>query len=87
VPTNRSKGMTQLGVDIPNELSARLRDYCHSRGSKLADEVRLAIRRHLDYPPADTSPPLPDAARPRVGRPRKGAAESSAKARGTRERG
>ena len=54
--TKRTKGMVQLGLEIPEELNERLRAYCKKRGSKLSDELRLAIRRHLDHPPADVSP-------------------------------
>jgi hypothetical protein len=62
--------MTQLGVEIPDELFARLKERCERLGLKRADEVRLAIRRHLDYPPPDVVPALPDA-EPK-GKPKRG---------------
>ena len=67
-----SKGTVQLGLEIPEELDRRLRERCQRLRLKLTDEVRLALRRHLDYPPA-ASPPLPDAA------PVNGAAAAAAK--------
>jgi hypothetical protein len=58
----KAKGTVQLALEIPEELDARLRERCARVGAKLTDEVRLAIRRHLDYPPPDAVPPLGDAA-------------------------
>jgi hypothetical protein len=56
-----SKGTVQLGLEIPEDLDRRLRERCQRLSLKLTDEVRLALRRHLDYPPPDdASPPLPD---------------------------
>jgi hypothetical protein len=78
VPTHRTPGMTQLGVDILDELSDRLREYCARVGSTITIEVRLAIRRHPAVPPRDAVPPLPDAARPR-GRPKKAAGSKGKK--------
>ena len=61
MPTRPSKNMVQLGVEIPVDLYSRLLDRCDRLGLKKSDEVRLALRRHLDYPPPDVVPSLPDA--------------------------
>jgi hypothetical protein len=53
--------MVQIAVEIPEDLHARLAERCERLNLKKSDEVRLALRRHLDHPPADASPPLPDA--------------------------
>jgi hypothetical protein len=63
----KAKGTVQLAVELPLELDARLRERCARVGAKLTDEVRLAIRRHLDYPPPDAVPPLGDAPPKRSG--------------------
>jgi hypothetical protein len=59
-------------LEIPVELSDQLREHCRRIGASITDEVRLAIRRHLAYPPPTDAPPpmLPDAA-PRPRRPAK----------------
>jgi hypothetical protein len=54
--------MVQLALEIPEELDARLAARCKRFRLKKSAEVRLALRRHLDYPPA-SSPPLPDTAK------------------------
>jgi hypothetical protein len=59
-----TKGTIQLGVEIPLDLNERLRERCAKIGARVTDEVRLAIRRHLDHPPPDISPMLIDAAVP-----------------------
>jgi hypothetical protein len=53
--------MVPLSIEIPIELDRQLRDWLDHTGKKLADEVRLAIRRHLKSPltPDEEVPPLP----------------------------
>jgi hypothetical protein len=47
-------------VELPEDLDSAFRAYCGERGAKLADEIRLAMRRHLaNPPPKPTVPPLP----------------------------
>jgi hypothetical protein len=73
MPRNATKDAVPLFVEIPTALDRQLRERCRSHGLKLADEVRLAIRRHLAFPPADLLPMLPDAApRPRKPKRKKG---------------
>lgn len=59
MPSQPRPGKKALYVELTDELDAELRAYCEGRGLKLADEVRLAIRRHLANPPPSTVPPLP----------------------------
>jgi hypothetical protein len=71
VTWHRTKGTLPVTVDLPYGLNDRLRDHCARQGTSLSYEVRLAIRRHLAYPPAEGDvPPLPDGVRPH-GRPKK----------------
>jgi hypothetical protein len=68
MPRNATKDTVPLFVEISTALDRRLRERCESTGAKLADEVRLALTRHLDWPPPppvpELSPMLPDAAVP-----------------------
>jgi len=59
MPSQIRPGKKALYVELPDELDAELRAYCDRFGLKLADEVRLAIRRHLANPPLRDVPPLP----------------------------
>jgi hypothetical protein len=52
-------GWRGLYLELPDELDNQLRDHCRRADSRVADEVRLAIRRHLAYPPPPQTPPLP----------------------------
>jgi hypothetical protein len=61
MPRKPTPGMVQIAVEIPQDIHARLVERCERLYLKKSDEVRLALRRHLDHPPADVSPPLPDA--------------------------
>lgn len=70
MPRKGAKNLIPLFVELSPELDGRLRDYCKERGARIADEVRMAIRRHLDYPPAE-SPPLPDGPAPGPAKRRK----------------
>jgi hypothetical protein len=65
MPTQPRPGKKGLYVELPNDLDTALRSYCEQRGLKLADEVRLAIRRHLANPPKPAEvPPLPPISAP-----------------------
>ncbi len=71
-------GWRLLYLEIPDELDDALRARCASVGTRMSDEVRLALRRHLAYPPPpETIPPLDDAPKLRRGRPRKKVEENS----------
>jgi hypothetical protein len=60
MPAQPRPGKKALYVELPNDLDSAIRSYCEQRGLKLADEIRLAIRRHLANPPQPTElPPLP----------------------------
>jgi hypothetical protein len=59
MPSQARPGKKALYVELPDEIDAELRAYCDRHGLKLADEVRLAIRRHLANPPPKGVPPLP----------------------------
>lgn len=43
-------------VEVPDDLDARFRAYCDSRGLKYSQEVRHAMERHLAYPPPAVAP-------------------------------
>jgi hypothetical protein len=58
MPSKATPGHVQLSVEIPAALRDGLRDLCSRRRTRLSDEVRDAIARHLQYPPPD-APPLP----------------------------
>lgn len=63
MPSKPRDGMRALYVELPADLDERLRTFCDQVGKKVADQVRVAIRRHLDYPPPQLDvPPLPDVA-------------------------
>ena len=61
MPAVKRPGKVGLYVELPEALNEELRAYCERTGSGVAEQVRLAIRRHLTYPPAPEPPPvLPD---------------------------
>jgi hypothetical protein len=59
MPSRARPGKKALYVELPDQLDGELRTYCDRRGVRIADEVRLAIRRHLANPPPVDVPPLP----------------------------
>ena len=59
MPIAKRPGRTAISIDIPDDLDAELRAYCAAIGSKVTAEIRLAIKRHLQYPPARETPKLP----------------------------
>jgi hypothetical protein len=59
MPSKPRPGKKGVYVELPEELDAAFRRYCEERGAKLADEIRMAIRRHLQNPPPAEVPPLP----------------------------
>lgn len=66
MPTKPRPGKKGLYVELPTDLDEQLRTYCEKWGLKIADEVRLAIRRHLQNPPPQAEvPPLPPVPAPR----------------------
>lgn len=69
MPTAKRPGFVGRYVELPDDLDERFRTFCEARGARLADQIRLALERHLAYPPpvADL-PALPDATP--VGQPR-----------------
>ena len=68
----RRPGWTSCFVDLPRDLDAALRARCAATGTRVSSEIRLAIARHLAYPPppAPELAPLPTVTAKR-GRPKK----------------
>lgn len=65
MPSAPRPGKKGLYVELPEELDTAFRSYCEGRGVKIADELRLAIRRHMaNPPPISEPPPLPPLAPP-----------------------
>ncbi len=65
MPTTPRPGKKGLYIELPTDLDEQLRAYCEERGGKIAEEVRLAIRRHLaNPPPLAELPPLPPVTAP-----------------------
>jgi hypothetical protein len=73
MPPKKRPGMTGVYVELPDELLARLERLVGSVpiGGK-ADHIRLAIRRHCDYPPTVEYPDLPPVMVPTKAKPRRG---------------
>lgn len=59
MPTVPRRGKRALYVELPEDLDTQLRDHCRAGGYGVADEVRMAIRRHLAHPPDRSPSPLP----------------------------
>jgi hypothetical protein len=79
MPAVKRPGKVGLYVELSEGLDARLRAYCERIGSGVAEQVRLALERHLAYPPAETvPPPLPDGVPAGVKRKRPGKAKGRA---------
>lgn len=72
MPSEARPGKKALYVELPDDLDEAFRAYCEGRGLKLADEVRMAIRRHLANPPPSGVPPLPPVTVPTNDKPAKG---------------
>ena len=71
---NTAPGKKILYVEIPPDVDDGIRALARERGESLTDAVVMAIRRHLMYPPPppeEVIPPMPDAPKRPVGRPRK----------------
>lgn len=63
MPTKKRPGLTGVYVELPDEMVAELEALVKKLpiGSK-ADHIRLAVRRHIDNPPAVIVPSLPPTA-------------------------
>ena len=59
MPSVKRPGMVGVYVELPEGLRDRARAFAAGRGEQFADVVRLAIERHLAYPPAPPVPPPP----------------------------
>lgn len=74
-------GTSQLNLEIESSLLQKLRGFARDRDEKLRHVVEMAIRRHLDYPPAPPQPaeviPLPPI--PSIEEPAKAAKRRNAK--------
>jgi hypothetical protein len=58
MPSKKRPGMVGRYIELTEELDRDFRAFCEKRGETFADQVRLAMRRHLKYPPpkADVPP-------------------------------
>ena len=52
-----TKGTTQLGVEVDNDLIAYVRDFAKSRKETMREVVEIALRRHIANPPPIIEPP------------------------------
>jgi len=56
----KAKGKEGLYVELLTDEVAAFREFCRARGTKLTEEIRLAIRRHIANPPeVSPLPPFP----------------------------
>lgn len=62
------KGTKQLNRELPAELVDAFSEFCKRHGVKVAAELALAIRRHMEFPP-DRSALTPIPARTVEGNP------------------
>jgi hypothetical protein len=77
MPDVARAGKVGVYVELPIDLRDRFKAFCKDRGVEFVTQVRMALERHLAYPPPpEEIAPLPDAqpAR-RRGRPKKSTGE------------
>ncbi len=55
-PTSEREGQKSLFVHMPEALYDALEEFATKRGTNKSDEVRMAVRRHLAYPPPELAP-------------------------------
>lgn len=57
MPKRPTAGTMQFGLEMNAELVDEWREFCRTRGG-VRYQTEMALRRHMDNPPADP-PPLP----------------------------
>ena len=55
----RRPGKVSIYLELPDALEARLRARLTQTGATLAHEIRIALTRHLEYPPEVAPLPTP----------------------------
>ena len=73
MPSEKRKGWVGRYIELPDGLDRELKAFVESHGGRWAEHVRMAIRRHLAYPPPEAPPlaPLPDSPGKAARKPRK----------------
>ena len=62
MPADPRPGKTAKYVELPEDLAAAFVAFARSRGSDFTEQLTLAMRRHLAYPPpVHEIPPFEDA--------------------------
>jgi hypothetical protein len=64
MPKKKRPGRTGVYVELPDDLDRRFRKYVKARGSTVTVELRLAVERHITYPPPKVPPFPPDSPAP-----------------------
>ena len=59
MPTNRTKGVKGVYVELPPELIDEAKQFADKRGETFREVVTEALRRHLAYPPPPPPSPAP----------------------------
>ena len=59
MPTNRTKGVKGVYVELPPEVLDEAKQFAETRGETFREVVTQALRRHLAYPPPPPPPPAP----------------------------
>lgn len=55
MPSAKRPGYTGMYIELPDALYEWLVSHCNREGTRKTAEIRMALKRHLTHPPAETA--------------------------------